>query len=61
MPDGEEYDSDTEAERQAAWVEYYRLMEMSQIAAESSSVAGQVNEGEYHDQLGREPGDSLEE
>ncbi|KAJ9090656.1 hypothetical protein QFC19_009514 [Naganishia cerealis] len=28
MPEGEEYDSETEAERQAAWEEYYRLMSM---------------------------------
>jgi hypothetical protein len=29
MPDGEEYDSETEAERQAAWEEYYRVMQTS--------------------------------
>ncbi|KAJ9099937.1 hypothetical protein QFC21_003943 [Naganishia friedmannii] len=33
MPEGEEYDSETEAERQAAWEEYYRLQAVAAAAA----------------------------
>jgi hypothetical protein len=60
MPDGEEYDSDTEAERQAAWAEYYQLMGMNQTAAAVDSVADEA--GQAHlGHLGLDAGDYSEE
>jgi hypothetical protein len=44
MPEGEEYDSDTEAERQAAWAEYYRLMATNQITADFDSMGGEAEQ-----------------
>jgi hypothetical protein len=42
MPDGEEYDSHTEAERQAAWEEYYRVMQMSGAVSRGDTAAGHM-------------------
>lgn len=59
MPDGEEYDSDTEAERQAAWAEYYQLMGLKQAAVNIDSGAGEA--GHAHLGHGLDTGDYLEE
>lgn len=55
MPDGEEYDSDTEAERQSAWAEYYRLMGMNQITADVGSMGGEVDQAEQLTRLCLDP------
>lgn len=55
MPDGEEYDSDTEAERQSAWAEYYRLMGMNQITADVGSMGGEVDQAEQLNRLCLDP------
>lgn len=41
MPEGEEYDAETEAERQAAWEEYYRLQGVVGMYDDRGSGDGQ--------------------
>jgi hypothetical protein len=41
MPEGEEYDAETEAERQAAWEEYHRLQGVVGMYDERGSGDGQ--------------------
>lgn len=61
MPEGEEYDSDTEAERQAAWAEYYRLMATNQITADFDSMGGEADQAEQIIRFGLDLGGYLEE
>lgn len=51
MPEGEEYDSETEAERQAAWEEYYRVTQMSGAVA-VSDIAQDHTSAKYQYQSG---------
>lgn len=52
MPAGEEYDAETEAERQAAWEEYYRATQMSD-ALPVSDLAQERATAKYQYQSGR--------
>ena len=40
MPEGEEYDSETEAERRAAWEEYHRLTQTSGMSSMITPAQG---------------------
>lgn len=61
MPDGEEYDSETEAERQVAWEEYYRMTQTGGIGTFSGAADVQLADDAYQYQSGRIDDDYLDE